>query len=168
LLLLGLGSASVVRADVDNGHEAQLASAYIFNFMKFVDWPPHVRADALEVCFAAASSVRDAFAKATVDKRIGTRRIDVRALADADSAATCNVIYVDEQSDLQPPALHGAAALTIGKAPSFLGAGGIIQLYTENNRLSFAISVDNARRAQLAVRSDLLKLAAHVEQSTRR
>lgn len=165
MLLLALGGASTAcAADAAIEREAQLAAAYVFNFMKFVEWPAQANANVLQVCFVGAQHVRDALANATADKSIGRRRIVVRSLAGEDSAAPCQVIYVDEQSELGSRVLGGAATLTIGEAPKFTRQGGIIQLYTEHNRLRFAINVDNAKRAGLTVSSNLLQLATRVEQ----
>jgi hypothetical protein len=166
MLLLALGGAGTAcAADVAIEREAQLAAAYVFNFMKFVEWPAQ-DANVLQVCFVGAQNVRDALPNATADKSIGRRRIVVRSLAGEDSAAPCQVIYLDEQSELGARVLNGAATLTIGEAPKFTRQGGIIQLYTENNRLRFAINVDNAKRAGLTVSSNLLQLATRVEQGT--
>jgi hypothetical protein len=164
-LLLACASASASwAADDAIEREAQLTAAYVFNFMKFVEWPAQVQGDLLQVCFAGAQNVRDALAKATGDKRIGSRRIVVRSLVGEESTAPCQVLYVGEQAELAPRAFDAAATLTIGEDPKFTQQGGIIQLYTESNRLRFAINVDHAKHAGLTVSSNLLQLATRVEQ----
>jgi hypothetical protein len=168
VLLLALGSASAsCAADATIEREAQLTAAYVFNFMKFVEWPASVHGELLQVCFVGAQSVRDALAKATADKRIGARRIVVRSLAGEESAAHCQVIYVGERPEPAPRTFNAAATLTIGEAPTFTQQGGIIQLYTESNRLRFAVNVDNAKHAGLTVSSNLLQLATRVEQGAK-
>lgn len=166
VLLLALGSIGTACADSTVERQAQLTAAYIFNFMKFVEWPAQVRGDVLQVCFAGAQNVRDALASATADKRIGTRSIEVRPLVHQESAR-CQVIYVGEQPDTAQYTFNAPATLTIGEEPRFIQEGGIIHLYAESNRLRFAINVDNARRAGLTVSSNLLKLATRVEQGAR-
>lgn len=167
-LLLALGSASAsCAADATIEREAQLTAAYVFNFMKFVEWPAQVQGDLLRVCFAGAQNVRDALAKATADKRIGTRRIVVRSLVDEEGTGSCQVIYVGEQPELAARVFDAAATLTIGEAPTFTQQGGIIRLYTQSNRLRFAVNVDNAKRAGLTVSSNLLQLATRIEQGAK-
>ncbi|HEY8506814.1 MAG TPA: YfiR family protein, partial [Steroidobacteraceae bacterium] len=39
--------------------EDQLRAAYLFNFMKFVEWPPEAASDVLTVCFVGADAVRE-------------------------------------------------------------------------------------------------------------
>jgi hypothetical protein len=52
----------------------------------------------------------------------------------------------------------------VSDAKEFLRNGGIIELFTDENRLKFNINVDNAHRAGLRISSSLLQLAAAVEQ----
>lgn len=166
-LLLALGSTSAVcAADATVEREAQLTAAYVFNFMKFVEWPASVHGEVLHVCFVGAQNVREALAKAAADKRIGARRIVVRSLAD-ESAEHCQVIYVGEQPEPASRVFNAAATLTIGEDPTFTQQGGIIQLYTESNRLRFAVNVDNAKHAGLSVSSNLLQLATRIEQGAK-
>jgi hypothetical protein len=167
-LLLAVGSTSVsCAAEAAVEREAQLAAAYVFNFMKFVEWPAHMQGDVFQVCFVGAENVRDALANATADKRIGARRIAVRSLVRDEASEHCHVVYVGEQLEPAPQTFNAAATLTIGEGPSFTSRGGIIRLYTESNRLRFAINVDNAKRAGLAVSSNLLQLATRIEQGAK-
>jgi hypothetical protein len=55
--------------------------------------------------------------------------------------------------------------LTVADFEGFLEEGGMIQLFSENNRVRFAINVDAAVRAKLKLSSKLLSLA-HVAGST--
>ena len=58
----------------------------------------------------------------------------------------------------------GSVGIGAAVAKGFARNGGIIELFTEENRLKFIINVDNARRAGLRISSRLLQLAATVEQ----
>ncbi len=151
-------------AGAETSREAQLKAAYIFNFLKFVEWPnPR---DPLVICFTGAEDVLDALAVATADKTVGTRGIATRSIAKhkGNESALCDVLYVDSSDDFDSKLAFGASTLTIGDASDFTRAGGIIRLHMENNRLRFTINVENAKRARLQVSSNLLKLATHIEQ----
>ncbi|MEJ0036164.1 MAG: YfiR family protein [Gammaproteobacteria bacterium] len=157
---------------IPTGHarEAQRADAlkagYLFNFMKFVEWPPLAAADALTVCFLGNSGVYDELSAGLADKRLGPRRLIARRLAPSEPTVACQVLYIDAErlpdvSDLI--VARPAALLTVSDAPEFLKGGGIIALFDEGNRLRFRISIDNARRANLHISSNLLQLASAVE-----
>ena len=149
-------------------HEAGRADAlkagYLFNFIKFVEWPP-LAADSLTVCFLGDSGVYDELSAGLSEKRVGRRPLVTRRIAPAEPMASCQVLYIDAA---QVPGAAGLIVerppglLTVSDAPGFLQAGGIIALFDEGNRLRFRISAENARRARLRISSNLLQLASAV------
>lgn len=163
-LWLTLACAPLSRAaEVAQDRQAQMAAAYVFNFVKFVEWTEGSTADTLEVCFLGAAEVRNALAVSTAAKRAGNRRLVVRGVESSQSLASCHVVYVGEQS----AGISAHRALTIGESEDFTRDGGIIRLYTESNRLRFIVNVDNAKREGIQVSSNLLKLATQVEGGAR-
>ena len=142
--------------------EDALKAAYLVNFIRFVEWPPGTADEELTVCFLGGTGVRQALASGIEAKRVGPRRLTVRSL-DADaSRADCHVVYVDStaSSEAGEPT---SPALTVSDAADFVRRGGMIQLFTEQNRLRFNINVENAHRAGLRISSALLQLASAVE-----
>lgn len=152
-----------VAADEPQNRQAQMTAAYVFNFVKFIEWPEPMAGATLDVCFLGAADVREALAVSTAAKQAGDRRIVVRAVQAQESLANCHVVYVDEQTQ----GISAHRALTIGESEGFTRAGGIIRLYTESNRLRFIVNVDNAKREGIQVSSNLLKLATEVEGGAR-
>jgi hypothetical protein len=150
--------------------ENELKAAYLFNFAKFVDWPTGATPDVITVCFQDSAGVLAAFATSVGEKRIGTRRVLVRALTDGTTLDGCDVLYVGSiATDATPPQPDDKieAVLTVSETHDFIHHGGIIELFPEGNRLRFKISVQNARRAGLKISSSLLQLASSVEGSSR-
>lgn len=141
-----------------------MLAAYVFNFLKFIEWPERAADETLEVCFVGAADVRGALASSTLAKKAGSSALIVREARPEESLASCKVIYVDAEARSIPP--H-QAALTIGEREDFTREGGIIRLYTESNRLRFIVNVDNAKREGIQVSSHLLKLATQVEGGAR-
>lgn len=169
LTLLG-GTASFSPAsfadETSARRENQLKAAYLFNFVKFVEWPAAVPADVLTVCFSGGDGVHDALASGIENKRVGTRRLAVRRLQDIGTAAGCNVLYLDAAVAPASPRMsreNGPPILTVSDAKAFARNGGMIELFTDSNRLRFIINVDNAQKAGLRISSSLLQLAAAVE-----
>ena len=159
-LLAATGLSTACCAQDAAQREAQLKAAYVFNFIKFVDWDARATAKALDVCFTGADDVRDALSLATADKSVGSRKINVRSLAANFRSEDCEVIYMDAAYTSVPT----LGALTVGAAPTFTRDGGMIRLYTEDNRLRFVVNMANARKAGISISSNLLKLATRVEQ----
>jgi hypothetical protein len=55
--------------------------------------------------------------------------------------------------------LGGAPVLLVGDGEGFAETGGVIELYTENRKVSFAVNLRAAERARLELSSELLSLA---------
>lgn len=164
LVVIASSIASICSAqDADAEREAQLKAAYLFNFVKFVDWEARAGDGDLDICFTGADEVRAALAKATASKSVGSRQIRVRAVNGVVDER-CEVIYVKAADTAATHWAVQTMALTVGDAADFTQGGGVIRLYTEGNRLRFAINLPNARRAGLSISSNLLKLATLVEQ----
>jgi uncharacterized protein DUF4154 len=140
-----------------------LKAGYLFNFLKFVEWPPIVPADTLNACFLGNSGVYAESSARLSYTRVGARRVIARRLAPGDPIAGCQVLYIDaEQLPTVSEAIYTrpTALLTVSDAPDFLSHGGIIALFDNNHRLRFRISADNARLANVRISASLLQLAS--------
>lgn len=150
--------------------ENELKAAYLFNFVKFVDWPASAADEALTVCFIGGKGVYDALADGIEAKRVGTRHLAMRVLEKTTSVQGCNVLYVEAAVEPDPSRVANVAELpilTISDTKDFALNGGMIAMFTESNRLRFSINVGNAQKAGLRISSSLLQLAASVERGGR-
>jgi hypothetical protein len=150
----------------DSDRENALKAGYLFNFIKFVEWPPLPVGDVFTLCFMGAAGVHDELAAALPGKRLGQRQLAARRLAPGESPAGCQVLYVDPELMASTGRTIGArmpALLTVSDAGDFLRSGGIIELFAEGNRLRFRVNLENAKRANLRISSSLLRLASAVE-----
>lgn len=164
LAICGTSSALAAVEAVER-REAQFKAAYLFNFVKFVDWPSNAT-DVLTVCFVGGNGVFDALSEGIEAKRIGNRQLAVRRLDANATADGCNAIYLDELASTEIStviAAKEAPILTISDAKAFIAKGGMIELFTDSNRLRFNINVDAAHKAGLRISSSLLQLAATVK-----
>jgi hypothetical protein len=150
--------------------ENQLKAAYLLNFVKFVEWPAASARGTLTVCILGADDILNALAAGIESKKVGQRPLAVRRLGPTDKSNDCDVLYVDATALSSDPQLAARdptlPLLTVSNAPGFARNGGMIELFTESNRLRFSINVDNAQNAGLRISSGLLQLAASVERSS--
>ncbi len=82
---------------------------------------------------------------------------------DLDRIKTCHVLFVcpsemEFLSRILAP-LRESGMLTVADVPSFLEAGGTINLLIEEKKVRFEINLAAAARAKLTIRSSLLRLA---------
>jgi hypothetical protein len=139
--------------------EYQVEAAYLYNFVKFVDWPSGSLGDAITICIAGNTPVAAAVEQIVRDEVIGGRRLAVRSI-EAPQAA-CNVMFVPRgvaASEFLRTA-RTAPVLTVGESPDFIAQGGIINFVRDAGMMRFEIDQEAARRARLQISSRLLRLA---------
>jgi len=144
--------------------EYQVKAAFLYNFMKFVEWP----GDGLNNPGTLTLGIlgRDPFGDAldeVRDKTAKGRRVVIVHLHGIEEARECDLLFVcaSEKGRL-PQILRGvqsARVLTVADQEGFCQAGGIINLVFVNNRVGFEVNVAAANRVRLRVSSQLLKLA---------
>lgn len=170
VLWLCLPAAAHAADSDDPDRAAKLKAAYLFNFVKFVQWPNAKAEDAIVVCFLGRSRVQRALTHSAEGKKAGGRVLTVRDLEPTRDLQGCSMLYVDAGAagaDQRLAALDPTVPLlTVSDSSGFARAGGMIELFSSSNRLQFNINVDAARRAGLTVSSSLLQLAASVKKAS--
>jgi hypothetical protein len=150
--------------------EYQVKAAFLYNFAKFVEWPPGTfanPADPIGICIAGANPFGSTLESMVQGKKIGDRAFTVRRIADTQEAAGCQVLFIGStewkrvRSLLE--ALKGAAILTVGETDDFTAAGGMIAFQIAGPRVRIQIDIEMAERSRLKISSKLLSLAEIVK-----
>jgi hypothetical protein len=147
--------------------ESALKVAFIFNFLKFTQWPAASFAgdrDAIVLCVLAGSDL-DGPLDTLRNRTVQSRTILVRrASADDVENGACHVAYFGTNRNApQGPRQSPGATVTIGDAPGFAARGGMINFYRADGRLRFEINPQAARSGQIYFSADLLTLARIVQ-----
>jgi hypothetical protein len=139
--------------------EYQVKAAFLYNFIRFVEWPPSAQSGDLIVCMAGRNPLGPYFEGTVKGETTGGRPIVPRVILEPD--ADCKVVFVPRGATTSAylRAARGVPVLTIGEADDFLEAGGIINFYGDNGKVRFEISTQAAERSQLRLSSRLLRLA---------
>jgi hypothetical protein len=139
--------------------EHQVKAAYLFNFTKFVTWPPEPKAATpLIICVAQQNPFGTTLADTIRDEVVNGRPIATRMVSDVSG---CHVLFVPRTVAHEPflRAAERLPILTVGEHPAFIRSGGIINFILENGRVRFEIDGENAASAKLTISSRLLRLA---------
>jgi hypothetical protein len=171
-LLAALGLLALLATPVwAESTEAEVKAAFIYNFAKYVDWPAEsldATPGALTLCLVGA---RDALFDALTEmdgKTVKNRSLQVRAAARNANLKGCQVLVMAESEadyfEAVVKRLEGVPVLTVNGSGRFLDVGGIIGLVAEGNKVRFDINLGAARRNNLVLSSNLLKLARQVRQ----
>ena len=165
IALLALGG----RAAGEDAAAAALKAAFLFNFVKFAQWP----ADAvpsgagLVLCVLGDDQVATTLEGMTKGRPIDSHELVVKRVTVDSAVKNCQMIYLSglaaKQSAALTQSLHDTPALTVSDLPGFAHAGGIINFVVEDGKLRFVINADAAARAHLRLSSKLLSLASLVK-----
>jgi hypothetical protein len=145
--------------------EKQVKSAFVVNFLQFIDWPATAFGkpdDPIIIGVADPNSLGDSLASAIEGKTIRGRKLVIHAL-DPKAPGACHVLIAGnlEGADLQAllKAAPASGCLTIGDSEHFAEANGVIRFFVEDRKERFEINLAAAQRAGLQISSKLLKLA---------
>ncbi len=138
--------------------EAAVKAAYVYNFVKFTDWPAEAFADdsTLVICTDAKDELSEALLSLD-GKKAGTRRIVVQGLP-AQGLAGCQVALIDSANN----AARCEVAQPVLTITTFNQPGTVIRLFLDNNKLRFAIDLGAARRGSIKLSAKLLSVAVTV------
>ena len=159
---LFLGEAA---ADQPQG-EYQVKAAFLFNFARFVEWPPRAAGGAgapVEVCVLGDDPFGEALDRAVAGKTLNDRTMVVRRGKKLQELNGCEVLFISNSEKSRLAGILGALrtvhVLTVGECEDFAAQGGEVQFTLEDNHVRFIINVDATDRAGLKVSSKLLGLA---------
>jgi YfiR/HmsC-like len=147
--------------------EYQVKAAYLFNFLKFVEWPDDKDAQGRWVIGVAGSSpIADDLTQLVSAKSVLGRELEIRNFQPAEDMRGCNILFISGSERKRLPSilagLRGSSVLTVADMDNFVESGGMIQFVMEDSRVRLAIDVGATSHARLKVSSKLLSLARAV------
>jgi hypothetical protein len=166
LALLALAGAIPARPQAAPSVEYQVKAAFLFNFVKFVEWPQdafQTEKTPITLCAFRHDPFGSALDEVLRGKAINSRELQARRINDLTELKTCQLVFVSDSEGKQLPEIlntvKGSSALVVGESADFAERGGAVQFFLENSKLRFAINVDAIQRARLQASSKLLALA---------
>lgn len=189
LVVIAASMAAPAPADDKLDREHRVKAAFVYNFIKFVDWPKEKMPDANEPIVIGIIGYRG-FIRAfdpVKDKKIKNRNISVRYFEGFEKLrksrtgddrrwnqkmemlkkchtlllCTCDFTQIESSSQIVE-ALADSPILTIGETDGFLETGGIINFLKEEDKVRFEINAAAAKKSKLRASSKLLRLAKRV------
>ena len=157
---------SIVTAE-SSQPEYKVKAAIVYKIAKFVSWPTDSFGSQyapLVLCIAG----KDPFGQ-HIDNLDGQairgRPMVVRRVADQDlSVSGCHIVFVSRHSEEAAilRALAHQPVLTIGDSSQFANIGGMLGLGIVDDRVSFEINLEAAKKSRLGFSASLLQLATIV------
>ena len=162
----GLTADAPLRAQPKAAGEYEIKAAFLYNFARYVEWPPERLPPASEP-FVVTVLGEDPFGETldalVRDRTIHDRRLTVRRVTRVEDVGNSQILFISRSEAEDLPRilqrLEAAPILTVGETPQFAERGGMIRFRREGERIGFDINVASTERAGLRVSSQLLKLA---------
>jgi hypothetical protein len=152
-------------AQADSLTEDSFKAGFVFNFIKYVEWPKAKAGNGLLVCRLSTQTLSGKL-ESLQGRQVQGREIRVSTTTRPGDWRNCAVLFIAAAEAQHIDAVLRATAqhpvLTISDAPGFVQAGGIIGLKLRAGRIAFDINHGAARQAGLNLSSQLLKLADEV------
>lgn len=144
--------------------ELDLKTAYIFNFMKFVEWPQEKsqRLSQINICAYSGDPMLP-FLKKLEFEQVRNLKIVTQVYDSVADINRCQLIYLDvisadKRAEILE-AIRDKPILSIGNEGRYRDDGEMITFFSDKNRLRFAINYHQTQQSGLQVSSRLLRLA---------
>jgi hypothetical protein len=162
-LLIAFGCTSFAQ---EGPSEYQVKAAFLYNFAKFVEWPPGAFPDTNSpiVLGILGKNVFGSDLEKTIrDRKVNNHPFVFKTITSAAEATNCHILFIspsekDECTKIVN-ALHNATVLTVSETDGFIKAGGMINFTFEDTKVRFQINDEAAKKAGLKISSKLLSLA---------
>jgi YfiR/HmsC-like len=147
-------------ADVDL--EAQVKSAYIYNFTKFLDWKQN-NSEYFSIIVLGKNNITGHLYKIANKEKINGKAIVVNEISDLYDLGFCNILYLPtDNKDLLYDTLKkikGKKILLVTNSNGFAEKGAAINFLQLGNKIKFEINRKALESAGIIPNSSLLSLA---------
>jgi hypothetical protein len=152
--------------------EYDVKAAYLFNFSRFVEWPPksaETANDSFAICVLGRDPFGTALNSTVARETIAGKSVVAKQIVSPQDAEHCRVLFISSSEDRRLKqilaALGTASILTVSDLPRFTERGGMVQFVLAENRVRFEVNSAITERAGLTLSSELLKVAVNVRRS---
>ncbi len=147
--------------------EYELKAAFVYNFAKFVEWPPQAlspSADSIVLGVLAQDPEREAF-EALQGKMVQGRTLIVKKCT-VSELKQCQIVFISAEAGRwlgqALSAVRDLPVLTVTDEGEGAADRGIINLVTSGGKVRFQVDARQARRLEIKISSQLLQLALNV------
>ncbi len=186
LLIAALFAAGITPCalanDNEKSREYEIKAAFLYQFLRFIDWPAEKEKRAEEKEEYIIGIIGDDPFGEMIDLVVGEKisgktvvikRLGKCAPMDSDEyeqqlkdIRSCHILFVSRSEKEHAKKINAYAAkhavLTVADMDDFLKTGGMINFIIYEKRVKFEINETAANKAEITIRSKLLRLAKRV------
>jgi hypothetical protein len=154
--------SGIVPAGQEISLEYRVKAAYLYNFLKYIEWP-QPSTEPILLCVAGQNPLGTVLEELIRNEHVRGRAL--RTMVILEPTSECDVVFTPKTSNIKAylSAAAGMPILTVGESPRYLEQGGIINFITDGKNVRFEINRAAAARVGLRISSRLLQLARTAE-----
>ncbi len=167
LILIWLLTVVGARAQDPQRAEYYIKAAFVFNFAKFVEWPPTAfpnTSSPIVIGILGENPFQDELEQTIRDKTLNNRPLVIKQFASLGESTNCHILFISTSEKKRLPeifeAVRGTSVLTVGETDRFIETGGMVNLVHEGSKIRFQINEPVAKSAGLKISSKMLSLAS--------
>lgn len=161
LLILCMSSSRLFA----QSNEADIKAMFLFNFIKYVEWPQAKETSTFKIGVIGKSPVTESLKKVIAQKVNEGRKIEVITFA-TNEDVECQMIFVPEDTEFKAEDLlrlkHIRGLLVISESAAHSQKWAAINLLTVDNKIRFEINQSAAKAGGIKISSQLSNLAISV------
>jgi hypothetical protein len=143
--------------------EYQVKAAFLYNFIKFVEWPVFPGRQTVALCVLGNDPFDGELARAVDGKNLDGRPLTIRRISDAKAAQSCHVLFVSGSEAGRASEIvkivGSWSVLTVSDSEQLWAHGVMIDFLMDGQKVRFRINRVAAERASLKISSKLLQLS---------
>jgi hypothetical protein len=169
---LWLAGAGALAAAPPRPLEYEVKAAFLFNFAKFVEWPPDSfrEREPLTICIFGEDPFGAVLDGTLAGETLAGRPLQARRTDRPGELRSCQIVFIGQAERERVPevlaSLRGANVLTVGESDRFLATGGMIEFFNDHSHVRLRINLEAARASALQISSKLLRVAQVVAPSS--
>jgi hypothetical protein len=154
-----------------NRIDYQLKAAFLYNFAKFIEWPPPPLPGAapFRIGVLGDEGAHAIIAEALQGRMIADHPIEVVLIGATNDASTCRILFVPRTASLSPDALRAlrskTVVLLVGEKDGFAESGGEIGFIPRGDNLRYQVNLAAAHQVGFKLSARLASLAEIVHTS---
>ena len=149
--------------------EYRLKANFLVHAPSVVSWPESAFATVEEpfrLCVVGRFSFGTSLSELARGITSHNRHIEIRLVQKDAEFRGCHILFVSRSEEKRYlkvfERIRGSAVLTVGETPEFIGAGGALAVYVDQDLLRFEVNLAAAEEAHLKISSALLAMARRI------
>ncbi len=146
--------------------EYKIKAVFLYNFTRFIDWPNSAftsREEPFKIGIVGTDPFGEYLEEAVRNEKVGGRPIVIERYKNVKEIKDCQLLYIHSKDQREIKNIinfvQSKNILTVCDNPEFMKWGGMIRIYSDDNKIRMQINDSAARSVNIKVSAKLLNVA---------